>query len=545
MAILIDIETYNANFAKTLQSPPKYKKEWEKRFKEMSVHMRGDVPVDLIETRRPNEEEAVKEFRKEVYQPITKSVFKRSLNKIQRIFAHANYSPVLPRSLSDYLKSHTFNNQPFDEFVSQHVIRRMIEDPNGYLVWLPGGKGITDPTKQVDPHPVMIYSRDIVYVDDDVITWKESDDLYRTLTIEGYYQHIRDTKDKTKYYLEVIYEHQMGMLPAIVLGGEAEEEGYYESFFNAAIPFANEAARQFSDWQAVMITSAFPYRTETFTECDYPKCMGQGWWYTDENNDEIEVCPVCKGTGHKPHTSPYGVFIREQKQLGETQDTSPLIEFTSPASDILEFSGKTWRDLLLEARKALHDDIVDEAQSGVAKIVDREDFYAFLSQIAENVYDSIIQRSLEIIYHYIDINGSDEIIVTKPASFTVKTEQDLVEELGIMMEKKAPVTIVKEVLKDLTKKRFGDNKLISRKTDFLLTFDPLITMDMTIKSQLAAAGYDDLVKASIYAPQIIDEMLIDNPDLFSDGYNYKKVKDELLKRLSEIQVTPARTQLYG
>ena len=103
--------------------------------------------------------------------------------------------------------------------------------------------------------------------------------------------------------------------------------------------------------------------------------------------------------------------------------------------------------------------------------------------------------------------------------------------------------MIKEVMCDIMRKRFAYNERIVQKTEFLLIYDPLITMNIEQKSHLAVAGYDKLVKNSIYAPQILDEMLVENPNLFEQGY--QRVKQELDKRLDEINITPARQQLYG
>ena len=54
----------------------------------------------------------------------------------------------------------------------------------------------------------------------------------------------------------------------IVLGGDFNADGLYESFFAPYLAFGNEAIRQFSDWQAISTTASFPIREEFFTQCD-------------------------------------------------------------------------------------------------------------------------------------------------------------------------------------------------------------------------------------------------------------------------------------
>ncbi|KKK86281.1 hypothetical protein LCGC14_2764800, partial [marine sediment metagenome] len=101
---------------------------------------------------------------------------------------------------------------------------------------------------------------------------------------------------------------------------------------------------------------------------------GHGWWEEEKaGKTKTVICSICKGTGQKPHTSPYGVFVRKETGPGEDPDTGAMVEFTSPAVDILEHQLETWQTLLELARKSLFDETIDEAQSGKAKLVDKED----------------------------------------------------------------------------------------------------------------------------------------------------------------------------
>ena len=47
----------------------------------------------------------------------------------------------------------------------------MIEDANGLLVWMPSGEGLTNPSEKVQVKPVLVYSENIVQMDDDHVTF--------------------------------------------------------------------------------------------------------------------------------------------------------------------------------------------------------------------------------------------------------------------------------------------------------------------------------------------------------------------------------------
>ncbi len=529
-----DIELYNKDFWK--HEPPE-RDIWVEIFKEMTIHTRGHTPKKLLETRRPNEDENVFEYRISIYQPITKGPMNRSIHKLFRIFQNANFSYKITDNLQADIKEPDFNGMTFNEYMHGVVVTRMVEDPNGYLAWIPEGAGLRDETEKVIVVPELIECGKIQHRDQDVFTWyteKENDvvERYWSLTKDAYYIHV---KDGDKYDLSLIYEHMIGIIPAIILGG-MWQDGVFQSFFEGFLPFGNEAIRQYSDWQAVNVTSAFPYRTEKYTECDVPECGGKGWWMEapkgcDDCDDVRVTCDICHGAGHKPHTSPYGVFIRKERGIAEDEDTGPMVEFTSPATDILKYSQEAWESLLMQAREAIFDKQIEESQSGTAKIIDRGDFYAWLTNISNNIFDHLILKSLEIIQGYRDISATDLPIVIKPTSFEVKTEQDIVEELGILIEKKVPAPFILEVTKDLTKKRFSNDPKTSALIAFLTIYDPLFALIPEEKAILTASGViSDKERAkNVNSYQAINELLIDDPLLFEKSYEeISKLMDEKL-----------------
>ena len=529
---MIDIELYNSKFFK--QPPDKSMPNWERWveiFNEMKVHTRGETPGKLLSTQRPNEDPAVFVYRKSIFQPITKGAINRSINRLFRIFLNSNFSYKVSDEIGEYLKEKTFEKRAFFEYFHGIVVKRMIEDPNGYLVWLPSGEGLENQTEKVEVKPEIIDSEKIWFVDDEVFTWtnEEIEDRKKpremwSLTREGYYRHVLQ---KDKYLLEEIYRHDIGMIPALVLGGIIQSEGVLESYFNSFLPFGNETIRQYSDWQAVNVTSAFPFKTEKHTECDYPGCHGNGWYEKCIGDDcKDTTCPKCRGTGQKPHTSPYGVYVRKEVGPGEEPDSSPMVEFTSPSTGILEYSQQSWETLLEAARKALFDETIDEAQSGKAKLVDKEDEHAFYASISDNVYDHLLINSLKIITRYRDIGSKEDPEITKPTSFVIKTETDLVNELGVLLEKHAPLPFILETVKDLAKKRFSTNQASIRAIDFLMVYDPLFALGPEEKNMLVATNViDDLTRGkNINSYQVLMKLIAKDPELLDKGYEVIEAK---------------------
>ena len=247
---MIDIELYNSKFFKLRpdESMPNWK-QWVEIFDEMKVHTRGETPGELLNTQRPNEDPAVFAYRKSIFQPITKGAINRSINRLFRIFLNSNFSYKVSDSMEEYLKEKVFENRGFFEYFHGIVVKRMIEDPNGYLVWLPSGEGLIEQTEKVQVKPEIIDSDKIWYVDDEVLTWRQYvDDKLPvemwSLTKEGYYRHVLQ---KDKYVLEEIYKHDLEVVPALVLGGVLQSEGVLESYFNNFLPLGNATKLQISD----------------------------------------------------------------------------------------------------------------------------------------------------------------------------------------------------------------------------------------------------------------------------------------------------------
>ena len=535
---MIDIVYLNNEIGRI--KPPKNYSKWVEVRDTMFVHTRGKNPGDILTRRRPNEDPDLQEYRLSIYEPITKGSINRAIDKLYRIFASANFSIQVSLELSDYLNSKKFNGQFFYSFIQKFVMRRMIEDPNGWLAWVPSGEGLTNPTVKVEVKPVLIGSDQIKYLDEDAITWLDVEEksmvlvggnyieeglVYYTLTDNAFYKHEQyGPKGDMTFSVSLIYEHNMGSLPAVVLGGDLTDEDYFESYFSAFVPFANEAIRQYSDWTAVMTTSGFPYREEVADTCSAPGCRDGVCYNADE--EEHYPCKVCKGTGRIISRSPFGVFLREKggNVLDSSYGQDAMIRFVAPPVDIIKYSGEAWETLLKKAEDALHLDKIDEAQSALAKRVDQEDGFMLLIKISNNTFDEIIYRSLLIIEKYRNVSNPMDPVIVKPISFMMKTEIDLINEINMLSDKNAPMAFLVETTKDLAKKRFSGNQTVARIVEILVSYDPIYNVSTKDKQILVQSGTikkDDVIK-SLFAYKTLVKLVAEK------GTEY------LEKQLSEI-----------
>ena len=525
---MFEIEYYNSILGDLPQ--PHEKDDWVEVRDEMFVHTRGKNPGRILTQRRPNEDAEIQKYRLDIYEPITKGAINRAIDKLYRIFSAANFSIQVSEELSNYLNTKKFDNQYFYSYIQKYVVRRMIEDPNGWLVWIPTGEGLTNPSVKVDVYPLIIGSNTIRFLDEDagIISWVDEDEqsevfhggrnkkegqIIYTLTPEAFYKHTQiGIKKDNKFVVELIYQHDIGFLPGMVLGGDVTDDDYFESYFSAFLPFANEAIRQYSDWTAIMTTSCFPYREEVAETCSAPGCR-DGFCYNGETEEHV-MCRNCKGTGRVITRSPFGVFMREKGNLidGPNNSSEPMIRFIGPPVDVIEYSGQAWELLLKKAEESLHLNVINEAQSGTAKEIDREDSFMMLTKISNNIFDEIIYKSLLVIEKYRSVANPVDPIIVKPISFSMKTENDLIDELNKLNEKNAPVAFLVEATKDLAKKRFSGNIPITRMVEILVSYDPIYHVNTKDKQMLLASGVikkDDLIR-SLFAYKTLTKIVADN-----------------------------------
>lgn len=536
------IEDYFKEFDRIAE--PTAKSLWVSQYEEVSMHTRGKTPTKLIGERRPYEAEEIKKYRLKAYEAITKAPVTRAINNITRVFNKANVTVKMPNDLKAYVEQPIFKKKTFHMYVFHYVLRRMIEDPNGQLVWWPGGEGLYDPLKQIEVEPILVLSKNIVHMDDDVLTFiaaekspvtvpdgtrnkvKNEGEVYYTITKDAYYKRFQyGEKSKKKFKWVELYRHEIGEIPAITLGGyeasETEEKTneeipFLSSYFSAFVAYANETIRQFSDHQGIMTVSGFPIREMEQEPCQAEGCKN-GYIVGERvvgGKTKRTKCGVCNGTGRMAVSSPYGVLYRKEKGFGNDKDVKdvPVMRYITPPVDILKYSGEYWKSLLQEAEKSLDLLFIDEAQSGVAKEIDRETLLSTLDAIGKNIYENIMKKSLMYIGELRTPGKKEIITINLPASFKMKTESELLQETTELKKNNAPDMLIAESTREVVRRRFSGDEVLLRMCDVMMMADPYFIYTINEKSVMLASGAIDesIFTRSIYtystALQMAEEM---------------------------------------
>ena len=251
---------------------------WIKERDKMAVHISGTYPMELISTRRPNEQLNIFNYRMSNYEPTTQPIIWQAIDSLDRIFNPQNYTLSLGEKLGDYLDDAEFNGYSFIDWFQNIYKTFMLEDPNGLIVCYPSGEGLKNASVPVEPRIAIINCDAIIGMGERAGEYKsvlylkesESDEATRYFCFidTDYFIELRyECKGQIITALS-IYPHNLGYLPIRKTGGKWNtRNGIFESFLHAFVPEANQALREESDHIGSLVTCGHPYRIIEPTPC--------------------------------------------------------------------------------------------------------------------------------------------------------------------------------------------------------------------------------------------------------------------------------------
>lgn len=506
-------------------APYALKEDFEQKYNEMSVHTQRRKPEDLLIKRRPNEPDEVHTYRVDNYESVTYGSMNKAFDNIFRIMTPSNFHlTVENQELSDYLKTKNFLRNTFHVFFSKIYLKRMIDDPNGFIVWLPGGEGLEDSSKNVFAYPRLVFSFDLIDWEDDYIvflspdkSYIEYDDvvekegkIYWIFTKDSFYTYTQIKNNRFK--LKEVYRHELGVLPIQILGGDLNSDGLYESFFAPYLAFGNEAVRQFSDWQSLSMVAAHPYREVFQMDCDVQELREEDPDESRKDNPDgvnlkykhkrqrIRLVPSAYGQIDRP------VGEKDPDGLGDSY-LPPEIEsmrWLRPPVEFVKAAQESYKLLLADAEDAMHLNLGGPDQSGVAKEMDLRLNDDFLNKIGNQVGDAI-ETSIKMMIAYYNASTFDEaekgFKLTRPANFRARTSAELMKELIDLKTANAPAMLVAAIARQLAALRFSGDDLNQKIFEIVATYDPLFINSVAEKQSMTistTSKKDDVTKSNYF-----------------------------------------------
>jgi len=485
-------------------------------------HTKEDFPATILDKARPNEETKYKEYRKEVYEPVTKSTVEKVTTTLCKIERAEDWSIKYeednedPKSLQTYCEKEFPYFDTITNWFFTVGIQKMIEDPNAVIAIIPLNPDDPDnilrkPSPIIHPsHCVLDYQEGKLCV---VMDELKSDVSQGDKTVpEGNIFHFFDTQDyivatqygkKEDYLFDiVIYPHNIGYMPAIKTGGKVKDfkngSLLYDSFISSCIPYWNEAIRRYSDHQVNMVMHLHPKSWE-MRDTPCKTCNGAG--KVQERNYQGKLlqvsCNTCHGTGMTTSESPFGKIIVNPTVKRSVNDTAPLV--TPPGGYItrdiasIDFLKKEVDDCLKKGLAAINLEFLmkePEVNSGVAKSYDRQEMNAFFYGIARHVVENIIKPVYFFVnewrYTYLSPEKRDAQLpkINVPTKFDLITAELASARLNTAITGQFDKALINRLQTEYARKEFGEDCLEAQIIEATYELDPL--PNLTVEEKMTA-----------------------------------------------------------
>jgi hypothetical protein len=532
--------------------------------KDMSVHVYGDKPVDLLERARPGEDEEITEYRLQNFEPTTKAPCGKALKIVSKIFNPNLYSIVWPKdnSTAEELRIYTTYYYPVYNSLMVYnkdvTLKKMIADANAVMAVKPQRIPRNDAEK-VKPIVTIYSSEDVWDYDLDhylfhISTEQVTGGKLYTFEYYDYVRFIRFTAKSPKidelelnileaYDHNFVDERKEQEIPCWKLRGNtlqvSDGDPVYESFFADAQPHWNLSLIHESDVLGAFIKHMNPQRFVVGEECTHTKVVdgirlrcsngilrggnpatGKGY---------SEKCDACNGSG-KAATSPYETHVILKQKLDEMQNLSmdPIgyvkvpvdaTKLLAERADIMVQRGNAAINMLIE-------DYVGANQSGVAKIMDRSAQSDTIYDIGMAMYDVHFQNQYYFINKYMNAvadssagkdNDANLPQVNKPTKFNVETVAELVNSFREGAAAGLDRNFMQAKQVEILSRDLDTNPDLKKYYVTIVNLDPLFGMTQVDVDANLAKGLVKKVDAVVHAnlKPFVDKAMAENKDFLN------------------------------
>jgi len=579
---------------KCQNNPPAVKPQWVDSFNAMILHTRKNEKSlkKLIDITRPSEPEELKKYRLENIEYITHGSMNDAKQRAKKILQSSNYTYEVSDDLTEKLKEPIYefdalgtpDHSKFQEIIFNRFFDLMADTGNGAIVWLPVSPG----NKSIPPNQIeqsrslefgysLIEPENIFYISNYSILWRlrKKVEIPKVDTTSSEYvffyadnrryiklmpKYVRKGDSLVLEYDEILWysmvseddnTNEIKYPPFVLTKGNAiyDQNGnlYYESYFGGFVPWGNLAYKAFTDYDAVRTLNSFPIREEKEEKCDTCNGSGKVVKKNNEGKTTSSTCGTCSGSGFVSAKSPFSVHkIKKPSRVdGEEQSNwhnVPAVRWLTPPVDILDHSAKTWKEFLQEGEKQINIKFLDEAQSGLAKNIDREGLTDLLMAIANNI-GNVMEKSFTVLeaFTHPSVSSRKEVSLVMPKSddLQMKSGGQLMSELKELDD--APLFMRNMKIIEVMDKIYPDNHEKMKFTKVLMYYDPLFgKTDKEIKNLSPISYYRNKIIMHTLAPHKLQMILISEPRKFND-----MSVEELSQEIATAIEPELQTQMQG
>lgn len=470
----------------------------------------------LFKLRAPNQTEQEAKYIRDNYRQVTLPIYADYENTILRAANESNYQIDYAPNVEgtegqDQFKEYVNTGVP--EYRSifnywRYVLPRIkTADAMGVIATLPAELPtvqtetgpVVDPEKPIDPVPVYFpvndvwgYRMDAWYL---VYTQEKSpvmlpsgktakEGMVLLLIDDEWIWRIEQVGEKVKKTFDIIqwWAHGCSTVPVHQLMGTPTLTGpllysgsatlRWQSHFMPAKEPCDIALLDSSYLGMSKANGVFPYLVTVGDDCDFiaqdgvTKCnYGKLLFYGEEGKIVREAeCPKCKGSGMRSRLSPVGRLLinpRETGGDGKGLSVKDSMEWVSPEVTTLEFLQKQIDTNMSLARSLMHIDSPRDPQmtggdqpTATKSGIDLRNKYAFIKPIADQYFDLLefmLNTTGEMRYGT-EFQGVE---ISRPTSFDIRTEQDMLDELSVAYEKELPAPAIQHLIWAYLTARYG------------------------------------------------------------------------------------------
>jgi hypothetical protein len=500
-------------------------KDSVKEYTDLKIHMDGEYPEKLIEARRPNEPQHIKDYRKTIFSHISMPIMNKVVAALGKIRKSADFDVKFDTSknakvikkgeeLNLYLTKNFPVFKSVDKWAFDVMLKQYLTDANGVIAVFPKEFSKED-TDYHKAFPFIFNSTDVInFVEEDWCLLKTADqvtvpledgrvinrDKYLLLTTYSYEVWAQNQSNDGWGLVGQPYIHNMGELPAWKMGGlsKATKQGSFiwRSRIYPMVPRLNEALREYSDLQSGVVQHL---HLESW-EIESQKCtVCQGIGKVPKEGGGLVKCPnkACNSGTLIP--SPYETTIYKIPRAGE----QPL---PNPPKGVINLNPEiiTIQDLRIDkhefkALSAINMEFLAQtplATSGESKKMDREETTSFVHGIAEDVIGN-----MDKVCYYINmwrnrkvITSIDELLaqlptIPVPEKYDLFTSSVLLEEINAARTAKLSPVVMAALESEYSSKKFIHDEQAKNECMLIIKLDPLPGLSIDEKgSQLFNKG---------------------------------------------------------
>ena len=556
---------------KIREGKSEYVEEIREIAEELEPHFDEDYPKKLLRVQHPGEQPWMKDYRKERWQPKTRTATGRVFTTLQKIqqaddfkvqfkedFKETGIAETNPKgTLKQYLTYDLPKYKSIETFTFSIGLSKYLENPNAAIFIGPDIESwIKEPLNQgaainwEEPFPQIFEEEDILFKDEYTLIVKL--DQYKAKDMNGNYMkwdqfltitemglvltrqikpYAKDVDPFDQYFID----HDFKAYPVVTVGSvicEIEDgQIVYDSVLTPCLPAWNDALFGNDDFLVNKALHSNPIFWR-YKNSPCKTCNGTGVRINKGDNTQ-STCSTCNGNGLGSEGSPFATI---EINLQKKNATNPDVQTPTgaPAGYIqldiaaLEFQKKEIDDDIYRGFQAIGLELlanVPMAQSGIAKQYDRKEINTFFFQVAVHLgYLIEIMSELTFLQRYaseID-NGlvnQDQIKantpnVVIPTDYDIITTEVLSANLSQAIKDGFDPIITNGLTKQYTEKVFGENsyqmKLIAVKS----VIDPLPYMTteekLVLKDSMGCSDLDYVTSA--YLPAFVNQLIEGNPE---------------------------------